>query len=521
MTADRNKSAAERVGRLSFILTAGAVISCGGMGVAWADDDGSPASGHSQESRPAAAAHARTADASPDKGSASADNHGSDVHAGPRKHRTDATKHRPDADTPVQSDDTEGAEEASPAKDPGSDTTSTANVVTRPGAAHVNVADKPLRFVKKILPAADDIQNSPQNDTPQLPVAAPVLWSMLGAAHRESKTATPVAAEAQSTAAPSTKDVSVADPPDWEQLYTGKPSLVHDVVVVALKAIQFVLKPFGGLLTFTSLKIPIFTDGIPPFHPWGMKIQRSEFEGMPVWTLTPKNASDKVVVALHGGAYVGQVSIFHWWTYTDMARDSGATFVVPLYTLAPKGTASTEVPRTADFLSAMITQHGAQNVSVLGDSAGGGLALATVQELVRRKSAVPGRMVLLAPWLDVSMSDPRSAQIDDPLLDIPNLAKAGKKWAGDLPVTNPLVSPLFGSLEGLPPTHVYSSSRDLLTVDTLRLRDRVLAEGIPDVTFNLRKGLIHDYATFPFLPEAQEQRASIYADLLGTSAVSV
>ena len=115
------------------------------------------------------------------------------------------------------------------------------------------------------------------------------------------------------------------------------------------------------------------------------------------------------------------------------------------------------------------------------------------------------------------MSDPRSAQIDDPLLDIPNLTRAGQTWAGDPQnVANPLASPLFGSLDGLPPTYVYSSSRDLLTVDTLRLRDRVLAEDIPDVTFRLRNGLIHDYATFLFLPDARDERATIYGDLLGT-----
>jgi acetyl esterase/lipase len=306
--------------------------------------------------------------------------------------------------------------------------------------------------------------------------------------------------------------------PEWEQDYTGRPSVVHDVVTAGLNVLQVALKPFGGLLTFTSLRIPVFTDGLPPIGLMGgLQVRRTEFEGMPVWSLTPRReATDEVVVAIHGGAYVGQVSIFHWWTYAGMARDTGATFLVPIYTLAPKGTAATEVPRMADFITQTITVHGADNVGVLGDSAGGGLALAAVQELVRRRETTPGRLVLLAPWLDVSMSDPRSAEIDDPLLDIPNLAKDGVKWAGGLSTTDPLVSPLFGSLSGLPPTYVYSSSRDLLTVDTLRLRDRVAAEGIPDVTFTLRKGLIHDFATFPFLPDAHRVRPDIYRDLLGS-----
>ena len=102
------------------------------------------------------------------------------------------------------------------------------------------------------------------------------------------------------------------------------------------------------------------------------------------------------------------------------------------------------VPQTADFIAQMIQSHGAENVSVIGDSAGGGLAVAAVQELVRRGSPTPARMVLLAPWLDVTMSDPRSRAIDpkDPLLDVPSLQDDDRKWAGNLYPADPLASPL-------------------------------------------------------------------------------
>lgn len=368
---------------------------------------------------------------------------------------------------------------------------------------------------------------------PENPVAAPTLWSLVGSARPEGDgdTATAPAGTATAPAATATAPPAAADAPDVadageaaddpavdQPVYTGRPSFVQQVVIAGLNVLKVVLKPFGGLLAFTSLKIPFFTDGVPPFFlTAGLDVERTEFDGMKVWSLTPRrDQTDQVVVALHGGAYVATASIFHWWTYADMARDTGATVVVPLQTLVPRGgTAATEVPRTADFLTEMIAAHGARNVSVFGDSAGGGLALAAVQELGRRSAVTPSRLVLLAPWLDVSMSDPRSAEIRDPLLDIPNLARSGAKWAGSAGVTDPLASPLFGSLEGLPPTYVYSSSRDLLTVDTLRLRERVAAEGIPNVEFRLRAGLIHDWFTFPFLPDAHEDRAGVYSDLLG------
>ncbi len=367
--------------------------------------------------------------------------------------------------------------------------------------------------------------------TPQTPFASPTVWTLLAFARREfdrtvsSFTPTTTAAPAITTSQVSNTVQSklVVDTADAattqeavldENLYTGQPSFLHDVVAFAMKVLNTILTPFGGVVAADALRIPFITDGVPfPLLLHGLDVTHTEFEGMPVMTFTPPEQTDKVVVAIHGGAYIGKATIFHWWTYTDIARQTGATVVVPDYTLSPTGTAETEVPRMADFISQMISEHGAENVSVLGDSSGGGLALLSTQELVRRHSTTPGHLVLLAPWLDVSMSDPRSAQIDDPLLNVASLAKYGKLWAGDLATDDPLVSPLFGSLDGLPPTAVYSSSRDMITVDTLRLRDRVRAEGIPNFTFRLAKGEMHDWVIYAPLPDAQAQRANLYSDL--------
>src|SRR5262249_2675927 len=157
-----------------------------------------------------------------------------------------------------------------------------------------------------------------------------------------------------------------------------------------------------------SWLLPLEASDSPPwFTTSGLTVQRSEFEGMPVWILqSPSASSDEYVVALHGGGYYAQPTFVHWLDYAGMVRDTGAPVVVPISPLPPQGTAATVVPQTADLLSALVDQHGAENVSVYGDSAGGGLALLAVQELVRRGASTPARMVLISPWLDVSMSDP-------------------------------------------------------------------------------------------------------------------
>ncbi|WP_246228012.1 alpha/beta hydrolase [Mycolicibacterium helvum] len=310
--------------------------------------------------------------------------------------------------------------------------------------------------------------------------------------------------------------VAADTPPIDESLYTGPPpTLVQRAVVAGLRLINFVTKtlnlPFS--LSGTSAQIPFFTDGVPDFFLLsGIKAQKTEYEGMAVWTLTPRDPSGQYVVAIHGGSFIGQISIFHWWTYTDMARGTGATVVVPLYTLAPLGNAATDIPVMADFISAQVAAHGSDNVSVVGDSAGGTIALAAAQEIVKRRGIQPHRLLLLAPALD--LADTFDNPVDDPLLGNPADSHGNNvlSWAGDLDPSDPLVSPIYGSLAGLPPTTVYTSSRDLLTQQALRLRDKAIASSA-DFTFVLREGQFHDWTIFAPLPDAYRERSGIYQAL--------
>ena len=91
-----------------------------------------------------------------------------------------------------------------------------------------------------------------------------------------------------------------------------------------------------------DLAIPLLqlisSDSPPWFTTLGLNVQRSEFEGMPVWTLqSPGSTSEETVVAIHGGAFIVQPNIFNWLDYAAMARNTGATVIVPIYPLVPQG----------------------------------------------------------------------------------------------------------------------------------------------------------------------------------------
>jgi triacylglycerol lipase len=198
--------------------------------------------------------------------------------------------------------------------------------------------------------------------------------------------------------------------------------------------------------------------------------------GMRVVEIIPAHPNGDYVVAIHGGAFILPPSIFHWIDYTVMAYQTGATIEVPIYPLLQQGgTAGTVVPNMANFISSQITAHPG-HVSVTGDSAGGNLALASAEYLVAHGQAVPASIVLLSPWLDLAHDG----------------GQIGRVWANNLPVTNYEVSPLYGSLTGLPPTYVYSGSFDSLYNETLALQQAALADGAP-MGFVLAQGQVHDW----------------------------
>ena len=139
-----------------------------------------------------------------------------------------------------------------------------------------------------------------------------------------------------------------------------------------------------------------------------------------------------------------------------------------------------------------------------------------MQELVRRGDPVPSHMVLISPALDLTFSNPAIQFVDDPVfsgLFFSNVRKNAQLWAGDLGLTDSWVSPLFGSLAGLPPTALYFGSVEIFAPDGLVLQDKALATPGADFTFILRKGELHIWAVNTILPETKAVLPDIYQQL--------
>ena len=266
--------------------------------------------------------------------------------------------------------------------------------------------------------------------------------------------------------------------------------------------------------------------------PWiatlGLTVTEREFNGWTVWELAPPQPSGEYVVALHGGGFAAEANILHWSDYGQMARDTGAPVLVPIYPLAPplgSGTATTLVPPMADYLSLLIDEHGVDNVSVYGDSSGGSFAVLAVQELIRRcRAAVacvltesqPSRMVLVSPALHITLRTPEVEAIDDPILprwdpdEIPG-------YNGELDMDDYRVNPISSDdLTGLPPTAMYIGTQEQLYPGALAFRDKLLAQD-PDADFTviIGDGQLHGWALGGLVINSQAPiwRSTVYRQL--------
>ncbi|CAM5340444.1 esterase [Streptomyces avidinii] len=251
------------------------------------------------------------------------------------------------------------------------------------------------------------------------------------------------------------------------------------------------------------------------------EVSRTFVGAWPVYDVSPRGGEAAArVLYVHGGAYVGELVRPHWSLIRTLVARAGARVVVPAYILAPRGTADRTVPVAADLLSGLIASGGAGGAVLVGDSAGAGLALAAAQRLRDRTGAQPSRIVLISPWLDVSVSHPDQAAIeaDDPMLARAGLREAGRLYAGNLPADDPRVSPLHGSFAGLAPLTVFTGTRDLLTTDSRELLRRARAEGV-EVEFHEEPGLPHAYPLLP-VPEGRAARDRI-VELISAAAAEV
>jgi len=209
------------------------------------------------------------------------------------------------------------------------------------------------------------------------------------------------------------------------------------------------------------------------------RVREERVDGMTAWVVRPRDEDPRArVVYVHGGGYVHPLTR-DYWRLVRALTTAPAEVVVPAYPLAPDATLDDVLPRLADLAGRAASGElpgtdGPLPTLLMGDSAGGALALSMARLLTDRR-ARPAGVVPLSPWLDAPLRDDavQDLEASDPMLAESGLRAAGRWWAGpSRSPDDPLVSPVDLELDGLPPVDLFIGERDILRPAVDHLAER-------------------------------------------------
>lgn len=198
-------------------------------------------------------------------------------------------------------------------------------------------------------------------------------------------------------------------------------------------------------------------------------LKQMNYKDRKIYILSSINitANKKYILYLHGGSYVAETSYKHWQFLGDLVNETNATLILPDYPLTPKHTYKDVFEMIEPLYLETIEKVGKDNLILMGDSAGGGMALGLIEKINKEKKEIPNKTILLSPWLDVRLKNEDIEKVEkfDPSLIKQALILAGKSYAGKDGMNNFLVNPIDGPVDGLKNIYIFTGTYDILNPD--------------------------------------------------------
>jgi monoterpene epsilon-lactone hydrolase len=253
----------------------------------------------------------------------------------------------------------------------------------------------------------------------------------------------------------------------------------------------------------------------PTREPEDVTYREETVGGVPgIWALPAGADTSKVLLYTHGGGFAVGSASSHRKLAGHVAKALGTTAFVLDYRRAPEHPHPAQVEDAVAVFTAL-TERGIApaDITTIGDSAGGNLAVAIPLALREKGLPLPGRVIAFSPWLDMENSGETlvTNAETDALISVPLLEGmiAGVLADGQIDPTTPLANPLYADLTGFPPLYINAGSMESLLDNATRLAEKAQAAGV-DVTLSVVDGMQH---VFPFLagnaPEADNEIAAI------------
>ena len=220
--------------------------------------------------------------------------------------------------------------------------------------------------------------------------------------------------------------------------------------------------------------------------------------------MNTESESDKLIVYLHGGAYVEELLPFHWLMLDKITKKVDSTFIIPDYPLAPYSDFIDCFEKMTVFYQKVLKYYPDKKIIFMGDSAGGGLCLALSLYYAQNNLVVPDQLILLSPWVDLNMDNSEITEYldKDPLLKLDELKVDASYWANGNDLKDYRISPIYGDLSVLKDVNIFVGTHEILYPDITKLK-RLLDEAKVKNNIYIGEGLNHVFPAFP-IPEADE-----------------
>lgn len=243
------------------------------------------------------------------------------------------------------------------------------------------------------------------------------------------------------------------------------------------------------LLDLGALSFPVRHD---------VRVETTRLGGVPVERLTPPAAGARVLLHFHGGAFFAGSARSHRAMASEIAARSGATVITVDYRRAPEHPYPAALDDGLAVYQALLADGIAPaNIVLGGDSGGCAHILALAVTLRDRAQPVPAGLLMISPYLDMTLSLPavRANAGIDPMTAEGILRRGADAYRGQLPASDPRISPLFADLSGLPPALVQAGEDEILADDAREFAHRARAAGV-SVQCHLYPGMWHNFQMF-------------------------
>lgn len=232
-------------------------------------------------------------------------------------------------------------------------------------------------------------------------------------------------------------------------------------------------------------------------------IEKRNHCGIDVYELNGNTATNKTIIYFHGGGYARRPRIFHWKFADKLAQNTGARLIFPLYPLAPFYTYHDMYEKMLSLYDECLAERPNDEIVFVGDSSGGGFALAFYEYLVEHDLRAPNKTVAISPWVDVAMENPEIIPLlkIDPMLALPVEKVRMSFWSGGENLQNYMLSPIcYEHADKLKNIAVFVGTDEILYPDAVKFFE--LIEHNENCVLTVAPRMNHCYPLYP-IPEAR------------------